>query len=51
MTDKKSAGRRAWNATMKALMIIGAVLTITILVFVIGYIFYRGIPHLTWQLV
>lgn len=51
MTDKKSSGRIAWNAAMKILMIVGAVLTIAVLVFVIGYIFVRGIPHLTWKLV
>lgn len=43
--------RKAWNGFMKGAMYFCAGLTVLLLVYLIGYIFYRGIPHLTWQLV
>lgn len=42
--------RRIWNHTVKALLHLAALLTVALLIFLIGYIFYRGIPYLTWEL-
>jgi len=46
-----SRKRRAWNRGMRWLMHLGAGITCALLLFLIGYIFYRGVPHLTWSLV
>lgn len=46
-----SRKRRVWNRSMRWLMHIGAGITCALLLFLIGYIFYRGVPHLTWGLV
>lgn len=46
-----SRKRRVWNRGMRWLMHIGAGITCALLLFLIGYIFYRGVPHLTWSLV
>ncbi len=43
--------RKLWNGTAKALMYFAAGLTVALLLFLIGYIFYRGFPHLTWELI
>lgn len=45
-----SASRRAYNTTMKVLLYLCAGLTCALLLFLIGYIFYRGIPHISWDL-
>lgn len=42
--------RRLWNVSVKALLIFTSGLTVALLVFLIGYIFYRGIPYLSWEL-
>ena len=49
ITEPISSRRRAWNGTMRALLYISAMLICALLVFLIGYILYRGIPHLSWQ--
>lgn len=46
-----STKRTLWNGTVKALLYLAASLTGALLVFLIGYIFYRGIPHLSWELI
>lgn len=46
-----SRKRRVWNRGMRWLMYFGAGLTCALLLFLIGYIFYRGVPHLTWGLI
>lgn len=43
--------RKVWNVTVRILMYIAAAVTTLILVFILGFIFVRGIPHLTWNLV
>ena len=43
--------RKAWNAVVKLLMYIAAAATTLILIFILGFILARGIPHLTWNLV
>ncbi len=45
-----SASRRAYNTTMKVLLYLCAGATCAMLLFLIGYIFYRGIPHISWDL-
>lgn len=43
--------RKLWNYSVKGILYLCAGATAALLVFLIGYIFYRGIPHLTWNLV
>lgn len=43
--------RKLWNQTVKILLYAASGLTAALLAFLIGYIFYRGIPYLTWELV
>ncbi|MCD8332468.1 MAG: phosphate ABC transporter permease PstA [Oscillospiraceae bacterium] len=47
---KLSARRKAWNTAVKVLLYAAACLTAALLIFLIGYIFYRGIPCLSWEL-
>ena len=49
ITAPLSSGRRAWNGTMRVLLYAAAVLICALLVFLIGYILWRGIPNLSWQ--
>ena len=44
-----SAGRRAYNAGMRTLIYIAAAIVVALLVFLLGYILYRGLPNLTWE--
>ena len=43
--------RKLWNTAVKAALYAASVLTAGLLVFLIGYIFWRGIPYLSWELV
>lgn len=43
--------RKAWNVGIKVLLEVCAGITIALLIFMIGYIFYRGIPNLSLDLV
>ncbi len=43
--------RNLWNGAIKGLLCLCAGLTCALLAFLIGYIFYRGIPCLSWELV
>ena len=43
--------RKRWNTAVKAALYAASVLTAGLLVFLIGYIFWRGIPYLSWELV
>ena len=45
-----SASRRAYNTTMKVLLYLCAGVTCALLIFLIGYIFYRGLPNINWEL-
>ena len=49
-SEKKSAGRVAYDRVLRALLYFCALLTCALLVLLIGYIFYRGLPNVTWQL-
>lgn len=41
-------GRRAYNAVMRGLLWLCAGLTCALLLFLLGYIFCRGVPYLSW---
>ena len=45
-----SARRRLYDRTLRALLYLSGFITCALLVLIIGYIFYRGIPNVTWQL-
>ena len=47
---KRPARRRVYDGVMKGLVLLGAGLTIALLVALIGSILVRGLPHVTWQL-
>lgn len=47
---KRPARRRVYDGVMKGLVLLGAGLTIALLVALIGYILVRGLSHVTWQL-
>ena len=44
-----SSRRRVWNGAMRFLLYAAAAIICALLVFLIGYILYRGIPNLSWQ--
>ena len=46
-----SRSRRAYNTLMRVLMYFAAALTCALVLFLIGYVLYKGVPHLSWQLV
>lgn len=46
-----SPRRRLWNGAMRGILLLSAATTAALLLFLIGYIFHRGIPHLSWELV
>ena len=56
MEDKKitmqplSGRRKAYDRVLRFLLYFCAALTCALLIFVIGYVFVRGLPHVTWQL-
>ena len=43
--------RKLWNLSVKSALYAASGLTAALLVFLIGYIFYRGLPFLSWELV
>ena len=45
-----SAGRLFYDRTLRALLYLSGFLTCALLVLIIGYIFYRGLPNVTWEL-
>lgn len=51
MNDKYLKSRKAKDAVIKFLMYTAAAIIILILASLIGYIVYRGLPNLTWELV
>ena len=42
--------RKLWNRSVKAAVYAASILTAALLVGLIGYILYRGVPNLSWQL-
>ena len=49
--QKLSGARKLFDKTLRCLLYLCAFLTCALLVFMIGYIFYRGLPHVTWNLI
>ena len=45
-----SGRRKAYDRVLRFLLYFCAVLTCALLVFIIGYIFVKGLPNITWQL-
>lgn len=46
-----SKSRRAYDLLIKGFLYLAALVTCALLVGLIGYIFYRGLPNITWELV
>ena len=46
-----SVGRKAYIVLMKALMLLSAAVTCGIALFLIGYVLFKGIPSVTWELI
>ena len=44
-----SARRRIYDVGMRTLIYIAAAIVVALLVFLLGYILYRGLPNLTWE--
>ena len=42
--------RRVWGGMMRALMVLCAVLTCALAVFLIAYVLVKGVPNLSWEL-
>ena len=49
--ERLSLRRNVYDKTMKALLYLCGVLVCALLVFLIGYIFYRGLPYISWNLI
>ena len=49
MNQGLSASRKAYNTGMRALIYIAAAIVVALLIFLLGYILYRGLPNLTPQ--
>ena len=45
-----SVKRKLWNGGVRSLVYLASGLTVGLLLFLIGYILYRGIPYLSWKL-
>ena len=44
-----STRRRIYDVGMRSLIYIAAAIVVALLVFLLGYILYRGLPNLTWE--
>ena len=51
LTNKRSFQRRLSNALLRGLLLLSAGLTAALVLFLVGFVLYRGLPHITWQLV
>ena len=49
-TQSISLRRRIYDRGLRSLLYLSAALTVALLVFLIGYIFARGLPHVSWGL-
>lgn len=45
-----SGKRKVYAVVMKTLMLLSAVLTCALVVFLMGYVFVKGVPNITWEL-
>ncbi len=51
MIGKLSKKRKTYICTMKALMLMSVVITCAIVFVMIGYVFVKGIPNISWELI
>ena len=49
LRGKLSLKRRTYAIVLKSLIYIASGITILLLLGIIGYIFYRGLPNVTWR--
>ena len=49
--ERLSLRRNVYDKTMKGLLYLCGVLVCALLVFLIGHIFYRGLPYISWNLI
>lgn len=49
MDQDLSASRKVYNGVMRTLIYAAAAVVVALLVFLLAYIFYRGLPNLSWQ--
>ena len=49
-SKRLSSSRRIYDRSLRTLLYLCGFLTCALLVLIIGYIFYRGIPYITWDL-
>ena len=50
MIKNTSVRRRAYGLAMTGLMLLAAGLTCALVIFMLGYVLYKGVPNITWQL-
>ncbi len=50
MIEKVSKKRRAYSLAMKAVMVISAVITCSLVILLISYILFKGLPNISWEL-
>ena len=50
MENNISRRRKAYGGVMRALMYVSVGLTCALVLFMIGYVLYKGVPNLSWQL-
>ena len=51
LTNKLSASRRVYITGMRVLLLLAAVLTAALVVFMIVYVLGKGLPYVTWNLI
>ena len=50
MEEKMSLRRKVYDKGLRGLLYLCGGLVCLLLIYLIGYIFYRGLPHITWEL-
>lgn len=50
MNPKRSGKRKVYIALMRSLMWFAATLCCALVLFLIGYVLWKGLPHITWEL-
>lgn len=48
LKEKLSARRNFYAAAMRGMMLLSAGLTAALVLFLVGYVLFRGVPHLSW---
>lgn len=51
MQGKTNKKRKIYVVLMKGLMMLSVAVTCFIVVFLIGYVLYKGVPHISWELI